>query len=229
MSSIADNFAEVRARIAAACADAGRSVDDVALLAVSKRHPAASVQAAMAAGQREFGESRVQELLAKSLELEDAAELRWHMIGSVQTNKVRDLVRVRGLALLHSCDRVKLADALQNELDDGERRLDVLLQINATGEEQKHGCGVERADAFLDHVQAACPRLRVCGLMAMGPLQGDPAPVFARVAALRDDLRRRSGLPLSTLSLGMSGDLAPAIAAGSTMVRVGTALFGARS
>ena len=170
MSALADNFAAVRAQIAAACQRVERAPDEVELLAVSKRHPASAVTEAMSAGQRRFGENRVQELSAKAAELGAIEGLGWHLIGSLQTNKVRDLVRVRGLALLHSCDRVKLADALQKELADGDRRLDVLLQINATGEEQKHGCDVERAGAFMDHVQAACPRLRVCGLMAMGPL-----------------------------------------------------------
>ncbi len=228
MSAIADNFAEVRAEIAAACAAAGRRPDDVALIAVSKRHPAAAVVEAMTTGQRDFGENRVQELVSKADELDGAADVRWHMIGSVQTNKVRDLVRVRGLALLHSCDRAKLADALQRELDGGDRRVDVLLQVHATGEANKRGCPLDDAGAFLDHMQSACPSLRVKGLMAMGPLHGDPRPVFERVAALREELRARSGLGLETLSLGMSGDLAAAIAAGSTMVRVGTSLFGAR-
>ena len=106
--------------------------------------------------------------------------------------------------------------------------LAALLLVSATGEAQKHGCEVADAPALLEHVQARCGSLRVCGLMAMGPLDGPARPVFDRVAALRDDLRARSGLPLATLSLGMSGDLVDAIAAGSTMVRVGTALFGAR-
>jgi len=228
MNAIADNFVAVRAQLAAACAAAGRSVDEVELLAVSKRHPADAVRAAMAVGQRRFGESRVQELVAKAAELGDVEDLRWHLIGSLQTNKVRDLVRVPGLELLHSCDRVKLADELQRELARQERSLDVLLQVNASGEDQKHGCAVDDAPAFLEHLQAACPSLRCAGLMAMGPLHGEPRPVFDRVAVLCDDLRQRSGLPLATLSLGMSGDLDAAVAAGSTMVRIGTALFGVR-
>ena len=228
MSTIVDNFAAVRAQIGRACADAGREPRDVELLAVSKRHPNDAIREAMTTGQRCFGESRVQELVAKASDLREQEGIRWHLIGSLQTNKVRDLVHVPNLELVHSVDRHKLANELQRELERAGRQLDVLLQVNASDEEQKHGCAVEDAAAFLEHMQSQCTALRCQGLMAMGPLQGDARPVFDRVVALRERLRTRSGLPLMTLSLGMSGDLAEAIAAGSTMVRIGTALFGAR-
>lgn len=228
MSAIAANFAQVRERIAAACAAAERDPASVELLAVSKYHSADAVREAFAAGQRAFGESRVQGLVAKADELRDEAAVQWHLIGSVQTNKVRDLVRVPSLVLLQSLDRIKLADALQRELVTTDRELSVLLQVNATGEEQKHGCLPVDAAGLLEHVQTHCPKLRVQGLMAMGPLEGEPGPVFDAVAALREDLRKASGLPLGTLSLGMSGDLEQAVQAGSTMVRIGTALFGPR-
>lgn len=225
---VAANLAAVHARIAAACARAGRDPGEVALLAVSKRHPEAAVRAAFAAGQREFGENRVQELVAKAGALRDLTALRWHLIGSLQTNKVRDLLRVPGLALVHSLDRVRLADELQREFARDGRRLDVLLQVNAADEPQKHGCAVAEAPALLAHAQQRCPALAVVGLMAMGPLAGDPRPVFERSSALREELRRRSGLALPVLSLGMSDDLEAAVAAGSTLVRIGTAVFGAR-
>lgn len=228
MSGIADNFAQVRERIAFACAAVGRDVGDVELLAVSKYKPADAIREALAAGQVAFGENRVQELVAKADELQAETALQWHLIGSIQTNKVRDIVRVPNLALVHSVDRVKLANGLHRELIANDRQLNVLLQVNATDEEQKHGCLPGEVRALLDHIQADCSALKVCGLMAMGPLQGEARSVFDRVVALRDDLRQASGLTLDTLSLGMSGDLEPAIAAGSTMVRVGTALFGAR-
>lgn len=228
MVELASNFAAVRERIAAACRAVGRDAADVDLLAVSKRHPAELVRAAMACGQRAFGENRVQELVQKADELRDVDGLAWHLIGSLQTNKVRELVRVPRLALLHSLDRRRLADALQRELAQVDGTLDVLLQINATGEDQKHGCLPEDAAALLVHCREDCDRLRVVGMMAMGPLVGDPAPVFEAVVRLRDQLRKSSGLALSTLSLGMSGDLEAAVAAGSTMVRIGTALFGER-
>lgn len=227
-TTITSNLATVRAQIAAACVAAGRPAEAVQLLAVSKTHPADVVRAAHAAGQRAFGENRVQELLAKADSLTALRDLQWHLIGSLQTNKVRDLLRVPGLALVHSLDRERLADELQRELARVGRSLDVLLQVHATGEVSKHGCLPEAAPALLEHVRTHCPRLLVQGLMAMGPLAGNPAPVFQAVAALRERLRASSGLPLPVLSLGMSGDFAQAIAAGSTLVRVGSAVFGAR-
>ncbi len=227
-AAVAANWKLVKAQIAAATAQVGRPADAVQLLAVSKTHPATAVRAAYATGQRAFGENRVQELIAKALELGELVDLQWHLIGSLQTNKVRDLLRVQGLVLLHSLDRERLADALQAELARAGRSLDVLLQVHATGEATKHGCELDDAPALLAHVQAKCPALRVCGLMAMGPVEADPAPVFARVVALRERLRALSGLPLPTLSLGMSGDLEAAVAAGSTLVRIGTAVFGTR-
>jgi PLP dependent protein len=233
VSDIASNLVRVRDRIAAACVAAGREVDAVALLAVSKFHPALAVREALAAGQHAFGESRVQELAAKAQELASEPGLQWHLIGSLQTNKVRDVLSVPGLSFLHSLDRKKLAMELQRELAAREQRLNVLLQINASGEEQKHGCDLDAVPELLDYVQAQCPALQVSGLMAMGPLHGDARPAFDAVVAMRDALRQRSGrkletLQLATLSLGMSGDLEAAIAAGSTMVRIGTAIFGER-
>lgn len=227
-AEVAKNLGCVHERIAAACRLVGRGADSVDLLAVSKTHPAAAVRAAHAAGQRAFGENRVQELVAKAAELADLPDVRWHLIGSLQTNKVRDLVQVPGLAMLHSLDRVRLADELQREFSRAGRRLDVLLQIHATDEATKHGCPPGEAAALLAHTAANCPALAVVGLMAMGPLAGDPAPTFRRVAALRDELRARSGAALPVLSLGMSGDLEAAVAAGSTLVRIGTAVFGSR-
>jgi len=226
--TIADQLGEVRAQIAAAASRCGRSGASVALLAVSKTHPAAAVRAAHAAGQRAFGENRVQELAAKASELTDLPDVRWHLIGSLQTNKVRELLAVPNLELVHSLDRVSLADELQRQLARTGRRLGVLLQANVTGEASKHGVAPAEAMTLLDKVLRNAPLLAVHGVMAMGPLDGDPVPAFTAAAALRDRLRATSGLPLPVLSLGMSGDLDAAIAAGSTLVRIGTAVFGAR-
>ena len=228
---VARNLAAIHDRIAAACTRAGRPPTAVDLLAVSKTHPLAAVRIAHAAGQRHFGENRVQELAAKAAEARaagDLPDLRWHLIGSLQTNKVRDLLAVPGLELVHSLDRVRLADELQKELHGTGRRLPVLLQIHATDEPTKHGCPPADAAALLDHVLVRCPNLSVQGVMAMGPQQGDPAPTFARVQSLAAELRRRSGQPLPILSLGMSDDMELAVAAGSTLVRIGSAVFGAR-
>ena len=205
------------------------SAADVVLVAVGKFHSESAIAAAHTAGQRDFGENRVQELTQKAEALAALPGLRWHMIGSLQTNKVRELLRVPGLALLHSLDRARLADALQHELAATGAALAVLLQLHLTTEASKHGCSAADAPALLDHVQQRCPNLLVEGLMAIGPLEGDPRPVFEQVFALRRALRQRSGLSLPITSLGMSGDLEAAIAAGSTMVRVGTDIFGARN
>lgn len=227
-SAVPANLALVRRRLAAACAAAGRAADAVELLAVSKTHPAELVRAAWTAGQRAFGENRVQELAAKAAGLGDLPGLRWHLIGSLQTNKVRELVAVPGLELVHSLDRARLADELQRELSRAGQRLEVLLQIHATDEPTKHGCMPAEAASLLAHVVDRCPAVAVVGLMAMGPLVGDALPVFRRVVTLRDELRQRSGLALPVLSMGMSSDLEAAVAAGSTLVRIGTAVFGAR-
>ncbi|HLU40469.1 MAG TPA: YggS family pyridoxal phosphate-dependent enzyme, partial [Planctomycetota bacterium] len=172
--SIGARLAELRARIAAACAAAGRDAAEVVLVAVSKNHPAAAVREAMAHGQTVFGENRVQELAGKARELAEAGP-EWHMVGTVQTNKVKDLLAVPGLALIHSLDREKLADALQARwasARQGRGPLRCLLQVAVTGEPTKHGVPVDGARALLTHVVRDCPDLAPCGLMAMGPLDG---------------------------------------------------------
>jgi PLP dependent protein len=226
---VAANLLAVSSAIAEACRTSGRAPSSVQLLAVSKTFPAAAVRAAHAAGQRAFGENRVQELSAKAADLVDLAGLQWHLIGSLQTNKVREVLRVQGLVLVHSLDRERLADELQKELAKSSRSLPVLLQVNATGEDDKHGVPPAGAAALMQHVLGGCPALQLRGVMAMGPMQGDPVPVFRRVAALWRELEQQAGVPLPVLSLGMSGDLQAAIAAGSTLVRIGTGVFGARA
>lgn len=224
--TIAARLQAVRARIASACAAAGRDPAAVTLVAVSKGHAVPAIEAALASGQRVFGENRIGELAEKATALAAAAPV-WHMIGSVQTNKVATLMGVPGLALVHSLDRVGLADALQARCGAREP-LACLLEIAATGEREKHGVLPAETAALLRHVQHACPALRVVGLMAMGPREGDPQPVFTAVAALRDRLQQAAGCSLPVLSMGMTGDLEAAVAAGSTMVRVGTGIFGER-
>ena len=225
---IADRLDAVRASIAAAAAACGRDSATVGLLAVSKRFPASAVLEAQAAGQQAFGENRVPEFVDKARELA-GHDLDWHFVGSVQTNKVRDLVGVEGLALLHSLDRAKLADRLQAALDEIDGRLRVLIQVNATGEGQKHGVLPDDVDSLVEHVRSACPRLELRGFMGMGPLEGDPTPVFERIARLRTEAEQQIGGELPELSLGMTGDLEQAVAAGSTLVRVGTGVFGPRA
>lgn len=226
--TIAARLAEVRNDIRRAAEACGRDPAEIELLAVSKTYSGAAVREALAAGQVLFGENRIQELSSKAGELADTAA-RWHLIGSVQTNKVRLLCAVPSLLLVQSIDRTKLVDRLAATLAETGGSLDVLIQVEATGEDSKHGAFPDEVPALADAVVAASPQLRLAGLMAIGPLRGDPVPVFEKVASLRTALRDRLGLPLPVLSLGMTGDLAAAIAAGSTMVRVGTGIFGARA
>jgi pyridoxal phosphate enzyme (YggS family) len=225
--TILEGLTAVRAKIVVACESCGRDPSTVSLLPVSKRHPPAAILQAKATGLSLFGENRVQELVEKSEVLGDAG-VEWHFVGSLQSNKVSSLLRVPSLVLVQSLDRIKLADALQLGLADAGRELSVLIQVNATGEESKHGATPAGAAELLRHVVDNCPQLRPAGVMAMGPLHGDPQPVFQRVASLHEDLRQHVGLPLPTRSMGMTDDMTAAIGAGSTMVRVGTGIFGPR-
>jgi pyridoxal phosphate enzyme (YggS family) len=224
--SFAARRALVLERIANACARVGRDAASVQLLAVSKTRLASEVDEAVCAGQVAFGENRVQELAAKAIAAD--ARTEWHLIGSLQTNKVRQLLGVPRLALVHSVDRAAVADALEARLAEQNRSLDVLVQVEATGEPAKRGVGLGALAELAEHVVRECRHLRLRGLMGIGPLAGNPLPVFRAIAAARHALEDRLGLALPVLSTGMSDDLEPAIEAGSTLVRVGTALFGPR-
>jgi len=214
-------------RIAGAAVAAGRDPAGVRLLAVSKTWPAESVREAAAAGQRAFGENYVQEGVAKVEALADLG-LEWHFIGPLQSNKTR-LVANR-FAWVHSIDRLKIAERLAEQRDVHLPPLDVCIQVNVSGEASKSG--VAPADLpELARAVASLPRLRLRGLMAIPEPTPDVALQRARFASLRmlrDELNA-AGLGLDTLSMGMSDDLEAAIAEGSTMVRVGTAIFGSRA
>ena len=214
-------------RIARAAVAAGRDPAGVRLLAVSKTWPAESVREAAAAGQRAFGENYVQEGVAKVEALADLG-LEWHFIGPLQSNKTR-LVANR-FAWVHSIDRLKIAERLAEQRDVHLPPLDVCIQVNVSGEASKSG--VAPADLpELARAVASLPRLRLRGLMAIPEPTPDVALQRARFASLRmlrDELNA-AGLGLDTLSMGMSDDLEAAIAEGSTMVRVGTAIFGSRA
>ena len=216
----------VRSQIAAACARTGRDPREVELLAVTKTHPATAAAHAARYGLRAVGENRVQEGVDKRAQC--PAAIAWELIGHLQSNKAR-------LAATHF-DRVQSVDSgkLLNHLDRaaGElgKVLPVLLQINAGHDPAKFGAEPEEAPRLLD-LALACKNLRVDGFMTIAPLSEDPAVAertFANMREIRDRLAASSGQPLRELSMGMSGDMAAAIAAGSTLVRVGTALFGTR-
>ena len=226
MTSIAANLQAVRARIAAACAAAGRPVDSVQLLAVSKTWPAAGVREAAAAGQRAFGENYVQEAVDKAAELA-ALQLDWHFIGPLQSNKTRPVAE--GFAWVHSVDRLKIAERLAAQRPPQLPPLQVCVQVNVSGEASKSGCAPDQA-AALAHAVAALPGLRLRGLMAIPEPSDDSRLQRSRFALLRQlrDRLNAEGLELDTLSMGMSEDLEAAIMEGATIVRVGTAIFGKR-
>jgi hypothetical protein len=219
-SEIATNLARVRDRIREAALRAGRNPQDVTLVAVSKTHPAPAIAAALAAGQLVFGENRVQEAAAKFPPRRPAnPDLRLHIIGSLQTNKAREAVRLADV--IETLDRPRLADALEEAIHREGRTPDLLVQVNVGDEPQKSGIPREDADAFIDACKARFGAA-LAGLMGIPPLESDPAPHFAWLA----ERAARHGLAL--VSMGMSADYETAIAHGATHVRVGTAIFGSR-
>lgn len=230
--ALRERYARVLERLDAACATAGRKREDVTLIAVSKLHPAVDVAEVARAGHLDFGENYVQEALQKREDLagESACRnLRWHMIGHVQSRKAAQVAGA--FALIHTLDSLKLADGLERRLAVLEARQPVLMEVNVAAEPQKSGLMAEDLPALADHILEKCPHLELRGLMCLPPVfdAGEAArPHFAHLSALREELRGRLGLPLPELSMGMSGDFAAAVAEGATMVRIGTDIFGPR-
>lgn len=221
LADIAANLRAVRARVAAAAAASGRSEADVTLVAVAKTFGAEAVRAALAAGQRAFGENRVQEAQAKYPPLRAAApSLELHLIGPLQTNKARDAVAL--FDVIQTVDRPKLAAALADAMARTGRRLRCFVQVNTGEEPQKAGVLPAEADAFIAEARDR-HGLAVEGLMCIPPVDEAPALHFA----LLREIARRNGL--AGLSMGMSGDFETAIRFGATHVRVGSAIFGARA
>ena len=229
MTEVGGRVDEIRAQIAAACADAGRDATDVRLLAVSKTRPAQTVREAYASGCRWFGENRLQELRDKAAEVSDLADISWSVIGHVQRNKAAVVVDLA--AELQSLDSLELAADLERRLDAAGRTLDVLVQVNTSGEATKSGLAADDLEAFTRALRAY-PRLVPTGLMTIAMPSEDEAEVaacFDQLVALQDSLRQRDGGGWDDLSMGMSGDFRLAIAHGSTCVRIGSALFGPRA
>jgi PLP dependent protein len=193
-----------------------RNPDDIVIVAVTKGFGADTCRAALAAGLRVLGENRVHEAILKMDEVPDA---EWHLIGHLQTNKVRQAAG--RFALIHSVDSVRLA----TELARVEPQQAILLEVNVAREPQKHGADPDRAQ---EAITAISSLIELRGLMAMGPSQGDPAPAFRELRQMRDAAEQRLGKSLPVLSMGMSGDYEVAVAEGSTMLRLGQALFGPR-
>jgi hypothetical protein len=220
----------IRARISAACTAAGRDPASVELLAVTKTHPAAAAEYAARYGLRSVGENRVQEGVEKRAQVTLA--LRWELIGHLQSNKAR--LAAQHFDRVQSVDSAKLLNHLDRAAAGLSKVLPVLLQINAGNDPAKFGAEVADAPRLLETALAQ-QHLRVDGLMTIAPLGATPAETaahaartFANLRQMRDDLAARFNTPLPELSMGMTGDLEIAVAAGSTIVRVGTALFGSR-
>ena len=224
--SIADNLTRVRAELAEAARAAGRDPDSVTLVAVSKTWPASDVAEALAAGQRVFGENKVQEMLAKIPEA--SAGLEWHLIGHLQSNKVRKVLPV--CALIHSVDSLGLARDLSRVAGELGLIARVLLQVNVASDEAKFGVPVGVVKAAFAEI-LTLPHLEVRGLMTVPPFDEDlerVRPQFASLRRLREELEKDHCVSLPELSMGMSHDCRIAIEEGATMVRVGSAIFGRR-
>jgi hypothetical protein len=227
--------AAVLERIAEAARRAGRSPEEVTLVAVSKTHPAALVREAAAAGLKDFGENRVQEAESKIGELRpEPPHLRWHLIGHLQPNKARRAARL--FDLIHTVDSASLVERLERICaEDGRAALDVLVQVDLAGEETKSGATEEELPAVFEALKR-CQLVRCRGLMTLPPFFDDVErvrPFFQRLRKLRDELRERGafaggGEGVGELSMGMTNDYEVAIEEGATLVRVGTAIFGAR-
>lgn len=222
---------ELRQRISEIARRAGRDPSEVRLVAVSKTHPPETIEAAIAGGQSDFGENTVQEALPK-IERLASRPLSWHFVGHLQSNKARFIPGK--FAWLHSLDSLALAQRLARLTAEKHAPLDALIEINITRDPRKHGVAPEALPALLDDLQPlAGPQLRLRGLMTIGPYpasEGDSRAAFAALRKLRDDCQRRAGWrDFTELSMGMSGDFAEAIMEGSTVLRIGSAIFGERS
>jgi pyridoxal phosphate enzyme (YggS family) len=227
MSSIAENLERVREQIASAAANSGRSVDDVELVAITKTHPVENVREAVEAGQTLFGESRVQEARAKIPEL--SSNLRWHFVGHLQKNKVRQALPL--FDVIHSVDSFALAQDINRIAEEEGLYPRVLLEVNVAGEGSKFGFA---PDDLREQMEAllGLPRLSLEGLMCVPPLaveSEDSRKFFVQVRELRDSLEKEFNMKLPQLSMGMTQDFPIGIAEGATLVRVGTAIFGERS
>ena len=225
---IKEQLDEVRERVREACLRAGRAPEDVTLIAVSKTKPAQAVQEAYDAGARDFGENKVQEILQKKPVLPQ--DIRWHMIGHLQRNKVHQVI---GKAvLIHAVDSLRLAEQIESEAAKRDLDVDVLLEINVAKEESKYGFFLEDAEEAIRAI-SAFPHVHIKGLMTIAPFVENPEEnrgIFKKLYQFSGDINDKNidNVTMGVLSMGMSGDFEVAIEEGATMVRVGTSIFGAR-
>jgi hypothetical protein len=218
MTNISDNIKQIKETI----------TEDVLLVAVTKTRSPEEINRAIEAGITDIGENRVQEIIDK---YDKVASVRWHMIGHLQTNKVKYIIDK--ICLIHSVDSLKLAKEIDRRASECGIAMDILVQVNAAGEESKFGLGMKEADQLAWEILDQCPNLRVRGLMSIVPFEDDPESVrvyFQMVKELFETLKKRNHprLDLKWLSMGMSNDYTVAIEEGSNLVRIGTAIFGER-
>jgi len=221
-----ERLTEIEERIAAACARAGRDRADVQLVAVSKTHGPDAVREAVECGLSVFGESRVQEAAAKIQVCPGG--LTWHLIGHLQRNKVKPAVQL--FDMIHSVDSIRLLETIDAACEQAGKTMPVLLEVNVSGEASKYGLGPDEVMEVLSE-STSLVHVDLIGLMTMPPFSEDPERArgfFRQLRELRDEWREQSGIPLEELSMGMTHDFEVAIEEGSTMVRIGTALFGER-
>ncbi len=229
MSSVSSQLAAVRARIDTAAASAGRNPSSVRLVAVSKTFPISAVREAFAAGQRDFGENRVQEALQKMADAPDLP-IRWHLLGHLQTNKARKAGP--SFAMIQSIDSVELLERIDRAAEEAGRTPELLVQVDLAREATKYGVAAAAVPRLFD-AAARCKAARLVGLMTLPPVPDTPEdarPWFRRLRELRDEWLA-AGVPaamLRELSMGMSGDFEVAVEEGATLVRIGTAIFGSR-
>ena len=226
---IADNIRSVEERILAACQRAGRPREDVTLICVTKTKPVEDLRQAYDAGQRVFGENRVQEIIEKFPLLPE--DIQWHMIGHLQRNKVKYLMD--RAVMIHSVDSAALAQTISKEAVKAGRVMDILLEVNAAGEESKFGLGYDKVLPLI-HEIAPLPGIHICGLMTVPPYTENPETsrvYFKKLRELSVDIASQyiDNVSMYTLSMGMTGDFEVAIEEGATHIRVGTAIFGARN
>ncbi len=228
---ISDNLLQVHGKIDAACRRAGRDVDSVKLVAVSKTKPFDELLAAYNAGERIFGENKVQEICEKYERIDEMPEAVFHMIGHLQTNKVRQVIDK--VAMIHSVDSLHLAQVIDKEASRIGRRMDILIEVNVAGEESKFGIACDEVEALVREC-AKLSNIHVCGLMTIAPFvtnSEENRQYFKNLKKLCVDLKAKNidNTDMDILSMGMTGDYEVAIEEGATMVRVGTGIFGARN
>lgn len=226
---VKENLEKVHENIKKACEKAGRDPKEVTLISVSKTKPLPMLEEAYAAGSRDFGENKVQEIIDKYPQL--ASDIRWHMIGHLQRNKVKYIIDKT--ALIHSVDSLRLAQEISSQAGKRQLEIDILIEVNIAGEESKFGIPYEETVSLIEEI-SVLPHIHIIGLMTIAPFVTNPEDnrkYFRKIRELSVDIKQKNidNVTMSVLSMGMTGDYMVAIEEGATMVRVGTGIFGERN